>query len=282
MNRKVRPLCPFTGALFRGITMNTRHLHFALLALTFSLTGCAAGSGDGSWDEDTHSFELADSGESSFAADMSSPDIELTQAPRIEAFSASPRVLPVGGGEVQITWSSRHSVACSMSFEGREVKVAAEGAFEIEVDESTTLGINCFDEIGSASQDAKLDIDVQTTPVHSFDTEAQSISLSNLDATTVAAKVDSETPIQFEVVLEGNALLLARANSEGMASDISIWLAQDIDGNGQLEQDEVIDYNLNRPEVDAQDRLDAGTYYIIVCPDAETSGFFLTLTTKPA
>ena len=262
--------------------MNTSSLPFALLALTFAVTGCTAGNDDASWDESGHSFELAEDAGIEVTENMSAPSMELNQTPRVQSFSAQPGILPVGGGEVQITWTSRHSIACSLFIDDREVKLAAEGTFEIDVTDSTALAMNCFNEDGSESRDAERNIEVQATPVHTFDSEAQTISLGNMDSTTVAAKVDSETPVQFEVVLDANALLLARANSEAMASDISIWLAQDINGNGQLEQSEVIDYNLNGPEVNAQDRLDAGTYYVIVSPGAETSGFFLTLTTKPA
>lgn len=260
--------------------MNNNSLAFALLAFTF--TGCTAASDDGSLNEGALAVELSEGVETAFAADLSAPDITLTEAPRVESFSAQPGVLPVGGGEVQIMWTSLHSIACSLFIEGREVKLAAEGSFELDVTNSTALAFNCFDEVGFESHDVEFDIAVQTTPVHTFDSAAQTIFLNNQDSTTVAAKVDSETPVQYEVVLDGNALLVARANSEGMAGDISIWLAQDVDGNGRLDQDEVIDYNLNGPEVNAQDRLDAGTYYVIVCPGAETPGFSLTLTTKPA
>lgn len=257
--------------------MNARNTTLALLALSFAATGCAT---DGA--PSSSALEQINADSASYVADLSDPNIEMTQAARIETFSAQPGVLPVGGGEVQVSWTSRHSVACSLSVEGREVKVDSEGTYEIDVMHSTDLALQCFDEVGFASEGINLDVEVETVPVHHFDGSAESISLGSPDATTVAAKVNSGAAVQYEVTLQANSQLLARANSEGMATDITVWLAQDVNQDGQLDQDEVIDYSLSRPEVEAQDRLNAGTYYVIVSPDAETSGFFLTLTTKPA
>ena len=257
--------------------MNARNTTLALLALSFVATGCAT---DGA--PSSSVYEQLNADGASYAADLSDPNSEMTQAPRIETFSAQPGVLPVGGGEVQVSWTSRHSVACSLSVEGREVKVDFEGTFEIDVSHSTDLALQCFNELGFTSEDAGLDVEVETVPVHHFDGAAESILLGSPDATTVAAKVNSGTPVQYEITLQANSQLLARATSEGMASNITLWLAEDVNEDGQLDQDEVIDYSLSRPEVEAQDRLTAGTYYVIVSPDAETSGFFLTLTTKPA
>ena len=102
--------------------MNARNTTLALLALSFVATGCAT---DGA--PSSSVYEQLNADGASYAADLSDPNSEMTQAPRIETFSAQPGVLPVGGGEVQVSWTSRHSVACSLSVEGREVKVDFEG-----------------------------------------------------------------------------------------------------------------------------------------------------------
>jgi len=152
----------------------------------------------------------------------------------------------------------------------------------VDVTSSTDLSITCYDDLGWESGEVSFDVTVETTPVDFLGSDSAVVALASPDVKTLATKVASDGPVQFEVVIESNSLFSARATSEGMATDVSVWLVQDVNGDGQLQQDEVIDYNLSRPEVDAGDQLDAGTYWVIVCPDAETAGFLLTLKTKPA
>jgi hypothetical protein len=257
--------------------MKTPSTVFALLAFVLAAPGCALDA-----EPSSSAYELLSADAASYSADHSAPNVQLTQVPRVESFSAQPGVLPVGGGEVQLKWTSRYSVACSLLVEGRSIKVDSKGTFSLDVVRSTDLAISCFDEVGFSSEDIGIDVEVETVPVQHFDGSAESISLGSPDSITVAEKLNSVTPVEYEVTLEVNSQLLARATSEGMASDLTIWLVEDVNGDGQLEQDEVIDYSLTRPEVEVQDRLRAGTYRVIVIPGVDSSGFFLTLSTKPA
>ena len=257
--------------------MQTPYTAFAFLAFVLAAPGCALDA-----EPSSSAHELLSADAASYSADQSAPNVELTQVPRVESFSAQPGVLPVGGGEVQLNWTSRYSVGCSLFVEGRSIKVDSEGVFTLDLLHSTDLALSCFDEVGFASEDIGIDVEVETVPVQHFDGSAENISLGSPDSTTVAEKVNSATPIEYEVTLEADSQLLARATSEGMATDITIWLVEDVNEDGQLEQDEVIDYSLTRPEVEVQDRLKAGTYRVIVIPSVESSGFFLTLSTKPA
>jgi len=256
----------------------TRSLLFCL-SFSLLLVGCASTEPPTleqlEHEDSTLSFELSD-----LAPEL--PEAEEAVGPTLNYIRVSPQDLPVGGGEVDIKWESQGAVFCTLRRAGEDdIKLGSEGRFEIDIQETTVIGFFCTDGLQLQGLAEQRYVRVQPLPTEKLGPAIKEVTLGAHEEKTITSAVDS-TALQFvEVTLKTNSWLRARAVSKGLRSDLSIWLVHDSNDDGFLEASEVIDYQLVGPEVDAQDRLRAGSYTVIVVPRSPTGSFSLTLQSKP-
>ena len=162
-----------------------------------------------------------------------------------------------------------------------DIKLGSEGRFEIELDTTAVLGLFCTNEDRLEGPSEHRYIRVQPLPTEELGSPIKKVTMGAPEKKTIAAHGNG-TQLQFiEVTLKVSSWLQAHAVTDGMRSDLSIWLVHDSNDDGRLQDSEVIDYQLVGPEVEAKDRLQAGTYTVIVVQRSLTNDFSLTLQTKP-
>jgi hypothetical protein len=257
------------GSMDRGVRSFTMIFrpHLALVLLTGSLLsqGCVG-------EDSFHS--IAHSGEENHFGSVSEWDAsgELGDyvQPVIDEFMAEPLYLPLGGGDVELSWSTRQASQCSLRIDDRVHVVGQDGVAIVSVEADTELELLCIDNEDNFDS-AIHAVTVQTPPTDEFDDDATALHSPEYVKTSTTAKFGDSPVAERRVSINQLSRVTLTPATDSARSSVTLWLAQDINRDGWVDDDEIIATARSGSQQKIQVELPQGKYTLFIESDGQAA-----------
>ena len=198
--------------------------------------------------------------------DFSESDFGAFVHPVIDSFLAQPLYLPLGGGEVELSWSVRQATSCSLLIDGQSNVVGTEGMAVITVDSDATLELLCID--GDDAFDAVThEVAVQSPPVDFFGESPSVLESPDFAKVTTQSKFAGQPVIELRLSLAETSQISLMPGALPLRSGVTLWLAQDRNEDGVVDPDEIIAIAGSAGEGHIHAVLEGGDYTLFIESD---------------
>jgi hypothetical protein len=242
-------------------------MSYRLPALALALAGSSLFLGcTGAESFRTYAHEGEEGNFSTALDDFSDSDFGAFVHPVIDSFSAQPLYLPLGGGEVELSWSVRQATSCSLLIDGQSNVVGTEGMAVITVDSDTTLELLCID--GDDAFDAVThEVVVQSPPVEFFGESPSVLESPDFAKVTTQSKFAGQPVIELRLSLAQTSRVSLMPAAVPLRSGVTLWLAQDSNEDGVVDPDEIIAIARSAAEAHISAVLEGGDYTLFIESD---------------
>jgi len=218
----------------------------------------------------SYSHEGAEGDSPSAQEDFGQPDLGSFVQPVIESFLAEPLYFPIGGGEVDLSWSVRNATSCSLLIDGQHNTVGAEGMASVDVDADTSLELRCIDD-EDESDTFTHQVVVQSPPVDSFGESPSVVDSPDFAKVTTQNKFGPNSVVELRLILDERSLVSLTPAALPLRTAVTLWLAQDSNEDGVLDPEEIIAIAGSNAEGQIAATLEPGDYSIFVESDGEAT-----------
>ena len=189
---------------------------------------------------------------------------EFPLMPRIELFDVEPAALPLGGGPVLVSWDADDVANCSLVVDNVPALSAIEGELMIDVAEDADVHLVCLDEDQALVAEARHEVTVVQPPVDAFEAD-ESIEVEIWESTSLVGRTDAVGEVhEVSVVLPEDGRLVVDIAAVPARAQFELWLAADVNGDGVLAPEEVLEVTRSSDVSRLDEVLPAGEYSLFV------------------
>jgi len=228
---------------------------------TIAIQGCA---GQNTFYTMAHEGE--EGGFGSFEEADSNEDLGDFVHPVIESFMAEPLYLPLGGGDVELRWSARQATRCTLRIDDQIHVVGDVGEAIVAVEEDSELELLCIDD--EDDFDSMLhEVTVLQPPADNYDDGAPVLVSPNFVKTTTQDKFGAGTLAERRLSLEQPSRITLTPAALPARSSVTLWLAEDSNGDGWVDDDEILAISRSNSSGHIQLELEARKYTLFIESD---------------
>ena len=210
--------------------------------------------------------DLGDFGEA--AAQQSLGDAAESLAyPVIESFDIQPPVLPLGGGEVMVSWEGRDVAGCALVTPDGTLLFgnSSSGSVELDLEETSDLRLVCTGTDQADQAESYRTVEVEAVPEVALDTLGSKITYQMYEKDGFEASFQDGTTDQYVLnILEDTDLLLDLAPLDNERQTMTLWLVADEDGDGVPHWSEVMEQAHYERDENIDTVLEPGQYFVLV------------------
>ena len=170
----------------------------------------------------------------------------------------------MGGGEVDVTWSSNHAHGCALLLDGESIALGTDGEETLEVDATSEIGLVCVDEEHEDFTETARMVVVQTPPVDFYDEAAPAVDSPEWEETSHVAKFYVDTVVQRHLVINQESRVIMEPASGPERTAITLWIAQDSNEDGFVDSDEILAIARSNAQERIDIELDEGQYSVFI------------------
>jgi hypothetical protein len=240
-----------------------------LSILALAITGATFFSGcTGPESFRSYSHEGAEGHSPSAQEGFGESDLGAFVQPVIDSFLAEPLYFPLGGGEVDLSWSVRNATSCALLIDGQHNTVGAEGMASVNVDADTSLALRCIDD-EDESDTITHQVVVQSPPVDLFDESPSALDSPDFAKVTTQSKFGANSVIELRLSLEERSQVSLSPSALPLRTAVTLWLAQDSNQDGVVDPEEIIAIAGSNAEAQISTALEPGNYSIFIESDGQ-------------
>lgn len=242
-------------------------MSYRLPALALALAGSSLFLGcTGADSYRTYAHEGEEGNFSTAMDDFSDSDFSSFVHPIIDSFLAQPLYLPLGGGEVDLSWSVSQATSCSLLIDGQPNVVGAVGMAAVSVEADTALELRCID-ANDAFDQVTHQVVVQAPPVDLFGESPPVLNSPDFTKVTTQSKFAGQSVIELRITLDERSRVSLMPAALPLRSAVTLWLAQDSNEDGLVDPDEIIAIAGSNSEGHIDAVLESGNYTLFIESD---------------
>ena len=222
----------------------------------------------------TYSHEGAEGYSPSAQEDFGQADVGAFAQPIIDSFLAEPLYFPIGGGEVELSWSVRNATSCSLLIDGQHNTVGPDGMAFVDVDADTSLELRCIDD-EDESDTFTHHVVVQSPPVDSFGESPSVVDSPDFAKVTTQSKFGPTSVVELRLVLDERSQVSLTPGALPLRTGVTLWLAQDSNEDGVLDPEEIIAIAGSNAEGQIATTLEPGDYSVFIESDGQATDWIV-------
>ncbi len=187
-----------------------------------------------------------------------------TVNPAVLHFDVEPAALPLGGGPVLVSWEAQDVADCALVVNDTPAVTGLSGELMVDVAEDADVHLICLDDAQELAAEAQHLVTVVQPPVEAFAPD-ESFSVAVWEASSAVGRLDRSGEVhEVAVLLPEDGRLVADVSATPDRAQLELWLAADVDGDGYLASEEVLEVVRSSDTGRIDQVLPAGSYSLFV------------------
>lgn len=189
---------------------------------------------------------------------------EFPLHPRVDSFDVEPVALPLGGGPVLVSWTASDVANCALVVDNVPAVQGVQGELMIDVAQDADVHLLCLDHAQGLAAEARQEVTVVQPPVEAFEPDSN-LSVETWESATLVGRSTALGEVhEVALTLQEDGRLVIDIAATPARAQFELWLAADVDGDGALAPEEVLQVVRSSDVGRLDEVLPAGQYSLFV------------------